>query len=107
MRREHLCRFVGLAGAALLVSGVWMEKAAARGGASPPHDRVALGENEVKNLVLLMDQDKNGKVSRQEFMNFMQAEFKRLDNDNSGELDVKELKESQIRPSKTFLSAGK
>lgn len=53
-----------------------------------------------------MDGDKNGKVSEKEFMDFMSAEFKRLDVDGSGELDVKELKKSHLRPN-TFLSTGK
>jgi Ca2+-binding EF-hand superfamily protein len=66
---------------------------------------LALGEPEVKQLVLLMDTDKNGKVSRQEFMNFMAAEFDRLDKDKSGELDVNELKQSQLRPAQP--SVGK
>jgi len=61
---------------------------------------LALGEEEVKQLLLLMDTDKSGKVSRQEFMNFMSAEFDRLDKDKSGELDVKELAQSQLRPSR-------
>ena len=58
-----------------------------------------LGEEEVKQLLLLMDTDKSGKVSRQEYMNFMAAEFDRLDTDKSGELDVKELAKSQLRVS--------
>lgn len=61
-------------------------------------DKVALGADEVKELVQLMDTDKNGKVSRQEFMAFMSREFDRLDKDKSGELDPKELSESLIRP---------
>lgn len=61
---------------------------------------IALGEDEVKQLLLLMDTDKSGKISRQEFMNFMAAEFDRLDKDKSGELDVKELVQSQIRASR-------
>ena len=61
---------------------------------------LALGADEVKQLVLLMDTDKSGKVSRQEFMNFMAAEFDRLDKDKSGELDVKELAQAQLRPSR-------
>jgi Ca2+-binding EF-hand superfamily protein len=65
-----------------------------------------LGEDEVKQLVQLMDQDKNGRVSEPEFMNFMKAEFKRLDKDHSGELDVRELTESQIRVSH-FTAVGK
>lgn len=65
-----------------------------------PRDKVALGEPEVKQLILLMDTDKNGRISRQEFMTFMQAEFDRLDRDKSGELDAKELAQSQLQVSK-------
>jgi Ca2+-binding EF-hand superfamily protein len=65
-----------------------------------PTDKAALAENEVKQLLLLMDTDKNGKISRQEFMNFMQTEFDRLDKDKSGELDPKELAQSQLRVSR-------
>jgi Ca2+-binding EF-hand superfamily protein len=62
-------------------------------------DKVALSAEEVKELVLMMDTDKSGKISRKEFMDFMSAEFDRLDKDKSGELDVKELAQSQFRPS--------
>ena len=61
-------------------------------------DRVALGADEVKQLVELMDKDKSGKVSKAEFMAFFAAEFDRLDKDHSGELDVKELEKSLMRP---------
>ncbi|MBV8905561.1 MAG: EF-hand domain-containing protein [Acidobacteriia bacterium] len=61
---------------------------------------LALAEDEVKQLILLMDTNKNGKVSKKEFMDFMSAEFDRLDRDNSGELDPAELTQSQIRPSR-------
>jgi hypothetical protein len=60
---------------------------------------IALGEEDVKQLVLLMDANKNGKVSKKEFLDFMAAEFDRLDKDKSGELDVAELRQSQIRVS--------
>ena len=60
-------------------------------------DKVALGEADVKQLLLLMDTDKNGKISKQEFMTFMEAEFKRLDKNKDGELDVKELTRSEIQ----------
>ena len=63
---------------------------------SPQSPKVAAGEANAKQLVLLMDADKNGKISRKEYMDFMAAEFDRLDTDKSGELDVKELEKSQI-----------
>jgi hypothetical protein len=61
---------------------------------------LALGEEEVKELLLLMDTNKNGRISKPEFMTFMEAEFDRLDKDKSGELDPKELTESRIRASR-------
>ena len=57
---------------------------------------VAAGEAEAKKLLLLMDTDKSGKVSKEEFMRFMAAEFDRLDVNKDGELDVKELEKSQL-----------
>jgi Ca2+-binding EF-hand superfamily protein len=42
-------------------------------------------------LLPLMDQDHSGKVSRQEFMSFMNQEFDRLDTNHNGSLDVDEL----------------
>jgi Ca2+-binding EF-hand superfamily protein len=74
--------------------------------ASPKPDRIALGEQEVEQLLLLMDTDQNGKISKQEFMSFMEAEFDRLDKDKSGALDPKELTGSQIRVSH-FKNVGK
>jgi hypothetical protein len=64
-----------------------------------PQDKLALGENEVKQLLLLMDTDENGKISKQEWMKFMEAEFDRLDKDKKGQLDAKELEQSKLRVS--------
>lgn len=52
---------------------------------------VAAGEAQARQLLRLMDTDKNGRVSRQEFMRFMEAEFDRMDVDHNGELTVQEL----------------
>jgi hypothetical protein len=57
-------------------------------------------EPEVKRLLQLMDTDKNGKVSRDEFMSFMSAEFDRLDVNHDGQLDVKELAGLRVTPTK-------
>jgi hypothetical protein len=106
MQNIHKC-VLALAAATLVASGTWVGTALAREVApSRAPNKLALGEDEVKQLLLLMDQDKNGKISEQEFMTFMQAEFKRLDKDKSGELDVKELRQSQFRRS-SFTAVGK
>ncbi len=47
--------------------------------------------------MLAMDTDKNGKISKQEWMKFMEDEFDRLDTNHNGELDVKELTQSRMR----------
>ena len=60
----------------------------------------------VKQLLLLMDANKNGKISKQEWMNFMSAEFDRLDKDKSGDLNLKELAESRLQ-TRNFSSFGK
>ncbi len=53
-----------------------------------------------------MDTDKNGMISKQEWMKFMEAEFNRLDKNKSGELDVKEISQSKVRV-RCFASMGK
>lgn len=70
-------------------------------------DKYALGEADVKQLLLLMDTNKNGKISKEEYMSFMEKEFDRLDKDQSGELDPQELTHSQLRSSHIFSNAGK
>ena len=59
----------------------------------PPREKkVAAGEREAKKPLLLMDRDQSGKVSKQEFLSYMEAEFDRLDEDKRGELDAKKLR---------------
>jgi len=45
-----------------------------------------------------MDTDKNGKVSKQEFMSYMEKEFDCLDTKKDGQLDVKELTKLRVKP---------
>jgi Ca2+-binding EF-hand superfamily protein len=61
-----------------------------------PKDKLAIADGNVKELLFLMDADKNGKISKQEWMSFMEAEFNKLDRDGSGELDPKELMQSRL-----------
>jgi hypothetical protein len=93
--------------ATLVVTGAMLRTGLAQKTAAPrPQDKLALGEEEVKQLLLLIDTEKKGKISKQEWMKFMEAEFDRLDKGKNGELDVKELTQSRLRVSH-FTSAGK
>jgi type II secretory pathway component PulK len=83
--------------------GVTVGTAQAQSSAASPDSKqkqknIAAGEDEAKRLLLLMDRDQSGKVSRQEFMKFMEAEFERLDINKDGELDVKELTQARFTP---------
>ncbi|MGA8214422.1 MAG: hypothetical protein WB799_12570 [Candidatus Sulfotelmatobacter sp.] len=64
--------------------------------APKPQDKLALANENVKELLLLLDTDKNGRISKREWMNFMEAEFNKLDKDGNGELDLKELQQSRL-----------
>lgn len=64
----------------------------------------AAGAGRVEQLLRLMDKDRNGKVSRAEYMRFMEAEFNRLDVDRSGELSPQELSHTILRANPTHVS---
>ena len=95
-----------LAGVALFAIATIAGTAFAQRAAVPhPQDTVALGEVQVKQLLLLMDTNKNGKISKQEWMKFM-AEFDRLDKNKTEELDVEELTQSKVEAT-PFAKTGK
>jgi hypothetical protein len=84
-------KFAFAAAAVVLAAG------SAMASIEPPSQSVlARGETEAKRLILLMDRDHSGMVSREEFMMFMGAEFDRLDKNHNGELDVKELTQTHV-----------
>jgi Ca2+-binding EF-hand superfamily protein len=76
--------------------------AAQKEAAPKAQDNVTVGEPEVKKMLPLMDQDNDGKVSKQDFMSFMEAEFDRLDNKKEGKLDVKKLTQPPAQPVRGF-----
>jgi 3-polyprenyl-4-hydroxybenzoate decarboxylase len=82
---------IALAGA----SGAVVATAVAQKSSAQP-DRIAVVNSDVKELLLMMDADKNGKISKQEWMNFMEAEFNQLDKEGKGELDLKQLSQSRL-----------
>jgi hypothetical protein len=59
--------------------------------------KLAAATDAAKQLLLAMDTNKSGKISKEEWMKFMEAEFDRLDTDHRGQLDVKELTQSRVR----------
>jgi hypothetical protein len=102
LNKQKIVIFIPLV--AVLLVGVVFEVGTAHAQKTTPdakkQNTVALADDEVKQMLVLMDTDKNGRISKAEFMKFMEAEFDRLDKDKSGELDAKELTQSQVRPSR-------
>jgi Ca2+-binding EF-hand superfamily protein len=66
-----------------------------------PRDKFVLANENVKELLLLLDTDQSGRISKREWMNFMEAEFNKLDKDGNGDLDPKELLQSKLSVSKS------
>jgi Ca2+-binding EF-hand superfamily protein len=60
--------------------------------------RLDQGLKQTMQLLVLMETDQNGKVSKAEFTKFMDAEFDKLDVNKDGELDVKELTQARYYP---------
>jgi Ca2+-binding EF-hand superfamily protein len=90
MTRRHL--LITLTSAA----GFAAASAVAQKAAADSQDKLATADGNVKDLLLLMDADQNGKISKREWMSFMEAEFNKLDTDGNGELDAKELAQSRL-----------
>jgi len=57
-------------------------------------DVVALAQPKVIEVLLLMDADRNGKISKGDFMNLTEAVFDRLDKDKKGELEPRQFWQS-------------
>jgi hypothetical protein len=87
----------GVLGTGAIVGGDSAAQEAAQKAQAQEEKKLVAGEREAKKMLLLMDADKSGKVSKQEFMSFMEAEFERLDINKDGELDVKELTDSRVQ----------
>jgi Ca2+-binding EF-hand superfamily protein len=57
---------------------------------------LSAGESDAQRLMRLMDVDHSGQVSKAAFMQFMEAEFDRIDRDHTGALTLEELSQSNI-----------
>jgi hypothetical protein len=69
-------------------------------------NKQALRADHVRQLLVLMDTDKGGMISRQEWIGYLAAEFDRLDKARSGMLDIRAVAPaaSHARP---FAAVGK
>jgi hypothetical protein len=47
-----------------------------------------------------MDADKNGMVSKQEYMRYMEAEFQRLDKSHEAQLNARQLNQATVSASR-------
>jgi hypothetical protein len=93
-------RIVGII-TVLAAAGTLLCSAAAQKASVPrQQDTLAMGEDQVRQLLLLMPTDRNGRVTRQEYMKFMEAEFDRLDKEKKGELDARKLAHSNLSASR-------
>ncbi|MFY9658740.1 MAG: EF-hand domain-containing protein [Methylocystis sp.] len=53
-------------------------------------------EARVAAIIQQMDADRNGRISKEEFMQYMSLEFDRIDRDRSGELTSEEVSRSPL-----------
>jgi Ca2+-binding EF-hand superfamily protein len=78
-------KFIALVALSLVAGTVWTAALAAT-------RRANTAESHIRQLLKLVDQDKNGTVSKDEFMQYMSEMFDRLDVDRSGQLERNELR---------------
>ena len=104
--KRAVTRVILLIGVLVAIRATQSVVAAQKDSVPKPQDLLALGENEVRQLMLLLDTNNNGKITKKEWMTFMEGEFDRLDKNKTGELDPKELAHSRVQASH-FPSAGK
>jgi hypothetical protein len=100
MRTKRVWIIVAIA--VLIATGTMLVNAAAQKASVPkPQDKLTMGEDEFRRLLLLMDPDEKGMISKQEYMKFMEAEFERLDKTKQGELNARELTHSNLAVSRS------
>jgi hypothetical protein len=103
MTRSKLITSVACCFALLIAGTILRTSAAQKSMPLKPQDKLALAEEQVKQLLPLMTADVHGKLSREEYLHFMEAAFDRLDKDKKGELDVRVLTQSSSVTANRFV----
>jgi hypothetical protein len=98
---------LALAVAGLLATGTIAGTAFAQKQAVPkPLDRIALGDDQTQQVSVsfVFDVDKNGQISRQDWLRLMATEFDKLDTNKSGQINAAQLTQSQagVTPTEKF-----
>ncbi len=102
---KHMCRAALLAGAASLASVVLLPTAAQAyeemhtGG--PPSEYVSFLKMKAMQAMHMMDADKKGFVTKEEFMKFHEEMFERMDKDHDGKLTPEEWMGRPAKKTKT------
>ena len=105
-RRTKIALVIVVVAMLATTSGMVGTAVAQKAAVPKPQDKFSIAEDEAKQLLLLIDTDKNGRIFKQEWIKFMEAEFDRLDKAKTGYLDVTELMQSKLRVSH-FSNVGK
>ncbi|MGB6691262.1 MAG: hypothetical protein WBE76_25795 [Terracidiphilus sp.] len=98
LRRTNIGLAIVLSVAAWAAPGNAVEQKQAN---PKPQDKNALRAEQVKQLLLLMDTDPSGKISKEEWLKFTEAEFDRLDKAKTGKVDLKDISQSRQRVSRS------
>jgi hypothetical protein len=69
-------------------------------------DKMAAALENVKQLLLSMEA-KNGKISKEQWMKFMEVEFDKLDAEKKGVVDQRELRQSSYVKQARFSDLGR
>lgn len=76
--------------------GSWFVSKATRDLIVEFREQLEAGDGQAEGLLSRMDRDRDGGVSKQEFLDYMAAEFDRLDTNKDGKLDANELGQLRI-----------
>lgn len=84
----------------LFAAAILLTTAAAQKASVPrPMDRLAMGEEPAKQLLVAMSANGRDVVTKQEYMKFAEQEFDRLDKENKGALNVRQFSQATLATS--------